>query len=214
MQKKPLIVNVIIALNAVVFFLWYSSKVPQNAFMADNFLVSWTGLQEGRYWTLLTSVFSHNMLWHLLINMFVLRSFGGIIELVAGRKFFILFYLFAGIFSSLCHCLVSAFLLNRPELPALGASGAIAGLVLLFSLMFPKEKILLLGIIPLPALFGALIFIALDVWGLVAQAEGGGLPIGHGAHLGGSLAGILSYFFIIRKRMRRAREAKSRSPIS
>ncbi len=84
---------------------------------------------------------------------------------------------------------------------ALGASGAVAGLVLVFSLLFPKEKLLLFGIIPLPALFGALAFIALDLWGLFAQAGGGGLPIGHGAHLGGAFTGILFYFLYVRPKL-------------
>ena len=86
---------------------------------------------------------------------------------------------------------------------ALGASGAIAGLVLVFSLIFPREKILLMGIIPVPALFGALAFVGLDLWGLTAQAHGGGLPIGHGAHLGGALTGMLYYVFFLRRRIRR-----------
>lgn len=162
--------------------------------MVDHFLVSWTSLSEERWWTLLTSVFSHTMFLHLLINMFVLNSFGPIVEAIVGTRRFLIFYITAGMFSSLCHALVSAFFLQSPELPALGASGAISGLILFFSLMFPREKILLLGFIPLPAFFGALVFIGLDIVGLIAQAEGGGLPIGHGAHLGGALAGTIFYF--------------------
>jgi membrane associated rhomboid family serine protease len=50
---------------------------------------------------------------------------------------------------------------------------------------------------------GALAFIGLDVWGLIAQAEGGGLPIGHGAHLGGAFTGILYYFLFLRGRIPR-----------
>jgi membrane associated rhomboid family serine protease len=170
--------------------------------MTRNFLVSWTALLEGRYWTLLTSVFSHNMFWHILINMFVLRSFGSVIESILGVRRFLTFYLFAGIFSSLCHCLVSLLILHQPDVSALGASGAISGLVLVFSLMFPKEKILILGIIPVPALIGAIAFVGLDIWGLVAQAGGGGLPIGHGAHLGGALAGFIYFWFFIKPRLR------------
>lgn len=197
------VVTIIILLNAAVFIMWliFSDMSP---FMIDNFLVSWTWLAEGRYWTVLTSVFSHNMLWHILINMFVLSSFGPIMERVLGAKAFLKFYLSAGIFSSFSHAAVSAFLLGQPDLPALGASGAIAGLILLFAFMFPRQKILLFGLIPLPSLWGALAFVGLDLWGLVAQAEGGGLPIGHGAHLGGALAGVLYYFLFVRERWRRS----------
>jgi membrane associated rhomboid family serine protease len=170
--------------------------------MQENFLVSWEGLEEERYWTLLTSVFSHNMFFHILLIMLVLNSFGSLIEVVLGRVRFFIFYLIAGIVSSLCHCLVSAFIIGSPETPALGASGAIVGLVLLFALIFPRQKILIFGLIPMPAIWGALLFVGLDLWGLIAQAEGGGLPIGHGAHLGGAASGIVYYFLFLRRRFR------------
>ncbi|HEY8269781.1 MAG TPA: rhomboid family intramembrane serine protease [Pseudobdellovibrionaceae bacterium] len=169
--------------------------------MESNFAVSWEVLREGHWWVLLTAVFSHNLFFHLFINMFVLNSFGNAVEPVLGSKYFLIFYLIAGIFSSFTHALVSAFLLGQPDLPAVGASGAIAGVVLLFALFFPREKLLFFGILPLPAIWGALIFVGLDVWGLISQAEGGGLPIGHGAHLGGAFCGIVAYLYW-RKRLR------------
>lgn len=205
-------IRIIILMNVVIWARWVFGDAVQLDFLTKNFLVSWELLTEGRYWTLLTSVFSHNMVWHLLINMFVLNSFGSILLEVLGIPRFLIFYLVAGIVSSLSHSVVSAFLMNQPELPALGASGAIAGLILVFSLMFPREKILLFALIPMPAMVGALAFIGLDLWGLTEQMHGHGLPIGHGAHLGGAFTGILFYFFYIRSRwlrspMRRAFEA-------
>jgi membrane associated rhomboid family serine protease len=168
--------------------------------MINNFLVSWDHLAEGRFWVLLTAVFSHNLLFHILLNMFVLKSFGPYIEQTLGSRKFLNFYLLCGLFSSLCHAVLSAFYLREPGIPALGASGAISGVILFFSLLFPKEKIYILGLIPVPALIGALLFIGLDVWGLIAQSNGGGLPIGHGAHLGGAFMGILYFIYFVRKR--------------
>lgn len=173
--------------------------------MEENFLVSWDALIEGRWWVCVTSVFSHYLLLHLLINMLVLSSFGRVLEPFLGHMRFLVFYLAAGVFGSLMHAFVSAYLLDDPGLAALGASGAACGVVLLFSLLFPREKILLFGFIPVPALVGALAFVALDIWGLSAQAKGGGLPIGHGAHLGGAFVGIAYYFGSIRPRLRRLR---------
>ena len=196
-MKKFSAVNLIIAINILVFCLWY---ILPTEFMFYNFLVSYSGLVEGRYWTLITSVFSHNSFFHIFINMYVLLGFGQAMEMVMGTKRFVTFYLLAGILASLTHSLVSAYILHDPDLPALGASGAVAGLILLFSLLFPREKILLLGIIPLPAIFGALVFVGLDIWGLVSQAQGTSiLPIGHGAHLGGAFTGLIFYFFTRRK---------------
>lgn len=199
MRRRQFVVPVLILLNIAVYLMWQFGDPDHLVFMTENFTVSWSGLTDGRWWTLLTSEFSHTWFIHLLINMFVLNSFGSLLEQVLGWWRFLAFYLAAGLVASISHCVVSAFIVGDPDLSAVGASGAIAGLVLVFALMFPRERILLFGIVPVPALFGALAFVALDVWGLTAQAEGGGLPIGHGAHLGGAAAGILYYFLFIRK---------------
>lgn len=199
-MKTPWTVKFIVTLNILIFITWY--LVPgtlYERFMVENFLVSWEALIEGRYWVLVTSAFSHNMLFHLLINMFVLRGFGEIITDLLGPKKFMLFYLLAGISGSLTHALVSNYLMDQPYSPALGASGAIAGLILLFSLIFPEKKLLLLGIIPIKAYWGAILFIGIDTYGLLEQTRGGSSPIGHGAHLGGALMGIL-FFLLNRKR--------------
>ena len=202
-QQRTYLTTILIVLNVLVFGAWQGWYGPGLSFMSQNFLVSWNLLSEGRVWDLITSVFSHNWTLHLFLNMFVLNSFGRFLEQFLGWKFYLGFYLFAGVVSSLSHVLVSNFLMHSPELPALGASGSLAGLILLFALIFPKEKIVLFGLIPMPALVGALAFVGLDIWGLVSQVEGGGLPIGHGAHLGGSLAGLLTYFLVVRRRLRR-----------
>lgn len=194
--------SLIVALNVLVFLAWIFGDKSDSGFMAQNFLVSWDALREGRYWTLVTSEFSHLAFFHIFLNMFVLRSFGPIMEMAIGWKRFLFFYLAAAIMASVSHSVLSAFLLGAPEQPALGASGAISGLVLLFALMFPREKLLIFGLIPTPAIWGAVIFVGLDLWGLISQTRGGGLPIGFGAHLGGSFMGLVYYFAYVRRRLR------------
>lgn len=201
--KRPIAVPLIISLNVAVYIAWILSVEDKQSllFMIQNFLVSWSNIQDGRLWTLLTSVFSHNMLLHFLMNMFVLNSFGRIIEITLGSRRFLSFYLAAGLIGSLGHTLASNLILDDPSLSALGASGAISGLVLLFALLYPREKILLLGLIPISAIWGAVLLMGIDLWGLFAQAGGGGLPIGHGAHLGGALTGLLYYFTSVRPKL-------------
>lgn len=194
------VVNALLALNVVVFLLWLWAAIPTSV-MADHFLVSWRHLEEGRVWTLLTALFSHNLLFHLLINMIVLASFGPMLERAMGAGRFLAFYLVAGAVGSLAHAAASNFLIGAPAQPALGASSALAGVLLLFALAFPKSKVLLFFVIPLPAIVAALAFVAIDIWGLVVQIEGGGLPIGHGAHLGGALTGVV-YYLVGGKRLR------------
>lgn len=201
-QYNRRFVSKIIILNIIIFVIWnFATPVGVSSeFMISHFLVSWNHLVDGHYWVLLTSAFSHNMLFHLFMNMFVLRSFGSVVEAALGSERFLKFYLTASVISSLCHALVSTYLMGQPELPALGASGAVSAVILLFSVLFPRERILILGLIPIPAIWGVVLMAGLDIWGLVAQTEGGGLPIGHGAHLGGTLTGILYYFFFLKPR--------------
>jgi membrane associated rhomboid family serine protease len=194
------VTNTILAVNLVVFALWFTLPVPV---MAEHFLVSWRHLEEGRVWTLLTAVFSHNALFHLLVNMIVLTSFGPPLEQLMGRGRFLRFYLVAGMLGSLAHVGVSSVLMERPAQAALGASAALAGVLLVFSLTFPKARVLFFLVIPMPAIVAAFVFIGIDVWGLIMQIEAnGGWPIGHGAHLGGALTGIL--YFAARRRALRA----------
>ena len=166
--------------------------------MTENFLVSTLHLEHLRVWTLITAAFSHNELWHLALNMFVLWSFGTVLEHLWGTRVFVFVYLAAAVVASVSHCALSSFIMGRDDIPALGASGAISGLLLAYALHFPRHRILLFGIVPVPALAGVLAFVGLDLWGLIAQGRGGGLPIGHGAHLGGALAGALIYFLYLR----------------
>jgi membrane associated rhomboid family serine protease len=203
-MRSTWLIRIIFFFNVMIFLSWFYSfgnKVHLR-WMMDHFLVSWQALMEGRYWVLITSAFSHNALFHLLINMFVLRGFGFVLHRLLGTWAFINFYLLAAVSGSFAHALVSVLLIKDPSLPALGASGAIAGIILLFSLLFPKEKLLLLGLIPIPARWAAILIIVLDLWGLTAQSKGGGLPIGHGAHLGGALMGIVWFIFVRHKRDR------------
>ncbi|MDD4975010.1 MAG: rhomboid family intramembrane serine protease [Bacteriovorax sp.] len=190
----------IVIINILVFLLWNTYGLIYPEFMINNFLVSWSSLSQGRYWTLLTSVFSHNMTWHIFINMFVFFNFGIIVENYLGPVRFIGFYLLAGITGSLVHCLVCAFILNQPNLMALGASGAISGVIMLFALLYPQERIFLFGIIPLPAIWAAVLFTGVDALGLLNQTRGIASTIGYGAHLGGALTGLI-YFAILRIRI-------------
>ncbi len=206
MRRRLLVVPVVVALNVAVFVAWQLAPrgSASRLFLNENFLISTWHLVHGRVWALLTAAFSHNELWHLLLNMVVLMSFGQVLERLWGRRLFAGFYLTAAVVSSASHCLTSL-IIGRGAVPALGASGALSGLLLAFALLFPHHRILVFGLVPLPALAGALAFVGLDIWGLVAQGRGGGLPIGHGAHLGGAACGLLFWAFYLRPRLQRRR---------
>jgi membrane associated rhomboid family serine protease len=199
------VVNVILALNVAIFLVWMSGVVPV-AFMTEHFVVSWDHLAAGRVWVLLTALFSHVMGVHLVINMVVLLSFGAPLERAMGSGRFLLFYLAAGVAGCLAQAGTLQFLMGTPGQAACGASAALVAILMLFALAFPKEQVLLFFVIPLPAIGAALAFVTLDVFGLIYQMEGGGLPIGHGAHLGGAVIGIA--YFLARGAEVRERESR------
>ena len=202
MRSKLRALPVIVGINVVVFLLWLVAVRGSDlwAFMATNFLVSTHRLEQGMWWTLVTAAFSHQELWHLALNMIVLWSFGSVLERLVGVRVFTTFYLVAAVVSSASHCFVSSVLMGNDQLSALGASGAVSGVLIAFALLFPRNKILLFGVIPIPALIGALLFVAIDLWGLGAQTRGAALPIGHGAHLGGALCGFIFWATYLRGR--------------
>ncbi|MCU0304151.1 MAG: rhomboid family intramembrane serine protease [Thermoanaerobaculales bacterium] len=206
-MDRPLVaVPAIIALNIVVFLAWQAARfIPWlEHLMASSFLVSTSALLGGRVWSLLGAAFSHIDLWHIALNMLVLWSFGSVLERLWGTRRFVVFYLVASVVASLSHCLVSSLLIGDPTISALGASGAVSGLLLAFALLFPRHRILVFGIIPVPALVGALAFVGIDLWGLFAQTRGGGIGIGHGAHLGGALCGFAYWALYLRTRFKPA----------
>jgi membrane associated rhomboid family serine protease len=213
-DRKLRVLPALVGLNVAVFLLWLTAVHGTDlwAFLATNFLVSTHRIAAGMWWTLVTAAFSHQELWHLALNMIVLWSFGSVLERLVGIRTFISFYLTAAVVSSVSHCFVSSVLLGNDRLSALGASGAVSGVLIAFALLFPRHKILLFGIIPIPALVGALLFVALDLWGLVAQTKGGALPIGHGAHLGGALCGAIFWLVYLRGRYGDIGRQPSRRP--
>jgi membrane associated rhomboid family serine protease len=196
------VVPALVGANIVVFLLWQAARTQPDLyqFMNANFLVSAVRLAHGMWWTLITSAFSHAELWHIALNMIVLWSFGTLLERLLGWRAFLGLYMGSAVVASISHCLVSVWVIGNPAVSALGASGAVSAVLLVFALLFPREKILIFGVIPIPALVGALLFIGLDVFGLMAQRGGGGLPIGHGAHLGGALTGFLYWALVLRRR--------------
>jgi len=158
--QRPLrALPVIVGLDVVVFVLWQLARTsePLARFMLVNFVVSATRLENGLVWTVLSSVFSHQELWHLGVNMLVLWSFGSILERLWGWRAFTAFYLAAGLAGSVAHAGACVWILHDPRISALGASGAVAGVLMAYAMLFPRQKILVMGIVPVPAAAGVLV---------------------------------------------------------
>lgn len=167
---------------------------------------------------IVTSMFMHDPddFFHLVFNMFALWMFGSMLEKIWGSKKFILFYLICGIGASLVIELFIPFSaeqfvknldampdgLTRPEVieaykqqyMALGASGAIMGVMAAFAYLFPNTELYVMFIpIPLKAKYVIPVFILIEVFEGVHQFKGDN--VGHFAHLGGAFIGFLLVLF-------------------
>ena len=135
--------------------------------------------------TLLTYMFLHTDIWHLLGNMLFLWVFADNIEDAMGHFRFALFYLLCGIAAGLCHGLFEA----DSIAPLIGASGAAAGVLGAYLLLHPKVKILVLLFGRLPLVLPAYVLIAgwvgLQLFALFYSDEN----ISWWAHIGGFLVG-------------------------
>ena len=144
-KNKCYLRYVILFICLVVFFFQISSS-------QSNLITYYFGFKPASFFnnfdkptffpvlTLFTSLFMHGGWMHLIGNMMYLVIFADNIEDVFGKKKFILFYLFSGIFASFSQALLNL----SSDIPMIGASGAIAGVLGAYLFYFPKAKILVL----------------------------------------------------------------------
>lgn len=189
------VVASLIAANVVVTMYWYRARRSPygQRFMRTKFTTSPQHLETGRYYTLLTSTFSHADVGHLATNMIGLYFFGHQICEVLGTKRFLGLYLASGVLSSL-----GAVLEQKREGRSsfnLGASGAVNSITAMSVLLFPHSTLRIFGILPLPAWVVGSLFISKDAYSWLTDRRDG---IGHFAHLSGALCGGL-YFAYLRR---------------
>ncbi len=154
--------------------------------------------------TLFTSLFLHGNLAHLGGNMLYLWIFGNNIEDALGHIRFLLFYLLCGFIATMAHIMSNP---NSP-IPLVGASGAIAGILGAYLLLYPRAKvhtliilIFFIRVIKLPA------YILLTLWFMlqVVNSTGGG-NVAWYAHIGGFMAGFLMVKPFLKKKLVKQRE--------
>jgi membrane associated rhomboid family serine protease len=190
---KPVVTWCLIAANLAIFF--YEAGASQLALdrMIDTFSLTpaaFTGGMEARGWvpafaTIFTYQFFHADIAHLLGNMVFLWVFGDDVERALGRWRYLAFYLLCGVVGGLVF--IANDLHSRIEL--IGASGAIAGMVVAYVMLRPCAKItVLLGIIPLriSAYWVVGLFVLTQLWNLGASSKS---EVAYWCHFGGMLAG-------------------------
>jgi membrane associated rhomboid family serine protease len=199
----------LIAVNILVFLLEVSGlshaavasfAVTPRELLGGTALLAPSSFSEDGYAigeeaTLLTYMFFHADVFHLVGNMLFLWVFGDNVEDAMGHLRFLVFYLACGVFAALFH----AWMLPDSDLPLIGASGAVAGVIAAYLMLHPRVGVWVLAfkVIPLRITAG----LALGVWialqvVMVAMPDMG--PVAWWAHIGGLIAGAVLILFMRR----------------
>lgn len=197
-RTVPLVTYILIVLNAIFFVVELSGGdtfIQKWAFVPSRFLANPIGDSV----TILTSMFMHGSWGHLAGNMLYLWIFGDNVEDRFGHVKFLIFYLICGVATTFAQLAFS----TGSTIPNLGASGAIAGVLAAYIVMFPKGKVKVLmgrGVIPVPALIVIGLWFVLQLFSgigsISASAQTGG--VAYMAHVGGFVAGLLLTFLLNR----------------
>ena len=179
-RTTPVVLNLII-INAIVFV---AQMVFDSTWNLTNRLALYSynsGLFEP--YQLVTHMFAHGGFFHILFNMYALWMFGSVLERVWGPKKFLIFYLVCGLAAGL----TQMFFVSGGA--AIGASGAIMGLLAAFAYTFPNTQFYILPIpFPIKAKYMAAIYAAIDLFG---GFSGSTDNVAHFAHLGGLAMGFI-----------------------
>ncbi|HEY6120871.1 MAG TPA: rhomboid family intramembrane serine protease [Pyrinomonadaceae bacterium] len=194
-RTVPIVTYSLILLNVLFFLVELSG--------GDPFIQQWSVVPRrlvanpaGDFPTIFTSMFMHAGWLHLLGNMLYLWIFGDNVEDAFGHVKFLIFYLLSGIAATFAQLIFSM----DSNVPNLGASGAIAGVLGSYILLFPRGQVRVLmgrGVIPMPALVVIGFWIVLQLVsgiGSVGNAATGG--VAYMAHIGGFLAGVILTFVL------------------
>jgi membrane associated rhomboid family serine protease len=204
-RRFPLINLIFIGINVYVFFLQFTSPNPEALIL--NYALIPSAINFSDFSTLtpfLTSIFLHGGILHIVSNMWFLWVFGDNVEGYTGWFFYPLIYLLSGIAGNL---LQFAFMPDSP-IPMLGASGAVAGVLGAYFVLFRKSQIrTFLPVFGFPALINVPATFMLGYWFVLQVISGAGslgLPDDMGgvafwAHVGGFVIGLLFGFALTDK---------------
>lgn len=180
--SRPTAVWILMGINLLLFI----------ATLINGNLILLLGLQPisflARPWTIVTNLFIHGGVWHIVANMITLYFFGSFLCRLIGVKRFLLVYFVGGIVGNIFFFLLPP----SPFSIAIGASGAVFALAGVLVVMMPKLRVLLYFIFPLPLWVVVLVFFV--IWSFLPG-------IAWQAHLGGLLLGLVAGF-IFRRRAR------------
>lgn len=184
-------IKAIVLTNVAVFLLDWLLARTSGVTLTSIFGLRPVAVIEGlQIWQLVTYLFLHGGVFHLLFNMLALWMFGVELERMWGTRYFVKYYAITGVAAGVTVVIgaLTPFGGASYVVPTVGASGAIYALLLAYALYFPNRPIYLYFVFPIPAKYFVMIIGAIA---FLAAAEGTGGGVAHLAHLGGLVAGYL-----------------------
>ncbi len=188
----PVVINLLI-INGL-FFIATELVGPALPFNPNWLAMFYFESPNFRVWQIITHMFMHAGFAHIFFNMFALWMFGSILERRFGPKRFLNYYLLSGLGAAACHQLVQYVEFRSGnfdvlQIPTVGASGAVYGLLFAFGYLFPNALLYLYFAIPVKAKY---VVAGLALIGLFAGfSNTPGDNVAHFAHIGGMLAGFV-----------------------
>jgi membrane associated rhomboid family serine protease len=182
----------LIVANAVAFVIQLATRESPGAsvdgWFTDLFILDPDRVVRGEVWRLITGGFLHSFGWqHIVFNMLFLWWMGSEVEDIYGPKEFLGFYFAAELVSSLAY-VAFAFASSPIHHRALGASGAVTAVMVLFAMHYPTRTVLLFFFLPVPVILLVVFNVLQDTIGLFGGSK---QPIAFAAHLGGAAFGFL-----------------------
>jgi len=193
-QITPVVKKIIIINTGIFFIELLFQIVYPKLFIKGILFLGLTPLFIKKYfmiWQFVTYMFLHGNLSHIFFNMFGLWMFGSEIERALGSRRFLIYYFLTGIGAGVMNFLFSPAM----NVPIIGASGALYGILLAFGLMFPNRLIYVFFLIPVKAIYLVLIYGFLEFYSSINYVGDG---IAHLAHFGGMVVGFI-YLLITKK---------------
>jgi membrane associated rhomboid family serine protease len=194
-------VNCLIAANVLIYLLQFLSGGVVDYLFALWPLQAVEGLHHFHLWQIVSYSFLHDTgnYWHLLFNMFGLWMFGSGIERYFGPRRLLACYFASVVTAALAQLTVPMLFGDAPG-ATLGASGGVFGLILAYAVLFPKSKVAVYFVIPMPTWLFATLYAALELFQGVTGSQSG---VAHFAHLGGMVGSALVLLQWRRKTARR-----------
>jgi membrane associated rhomboid family serine protease len=170
----------LLGLNAAVFFLQVTVGSPEDMIAALGFHSRDVGSLGRAWWTVGTHMFVHGGFWHLAISLYTLWMFGPQVETAWSPGEFTRFYLFCGLGGWFTHLLVGG------SSALIGASAAVLGVAFAYATLWPRDTILLFGLVPMTVRWLIALVVLMNLLGGIATTPENGL--GYLVHLGGLAA--------------------------